>query len=135
MIKITITQNNLDKPYVYEVSAWVRSKKIGTIQLQIEPDYVIEKTSVKCGVIGEIVVDNDYRMQGVSQQMLKVAMEKFAKEKVDLAVIEDDSEKVLKLSERVGFVKFRKANILIASVSNKEIFDLLRQKDSDVLIQ
>lgn len=131
MIKITVNQRDINIPDEYEVVAWVRSKNIGSINLQIRSDYLIENTHTRCGIIKEIKIDPDYRMQGVAQQMLKEAMAKLAQEKVDLAVIENDSDKLLKLSERVGFVKLPKQNILIASVGNKMIFDLLRQNSSD----
>jgi len=134
MIKITINQEQLNSPDAYEITAWLRSKKIGSIHLQIRTDYLIRAIHVRCGVISEIAVDKDHKMQGIAQQMLKEAMAKFAKEKVDLAIIEGDSEKILKLSERVGFIKLVEANILIASVGNKKIFDVLRQNNHDIMI-
>jgi L-amino acid N-acyltransferase YncA len=134
MIIITVIRRDESKPDEYEVVANVRSKQIGSIKIEIQSNRLFAGIQAKTGIIDTITIDKDFRMQGITQQMLKAAMAKFAKEKVDIAMTEATTDKLAKMYSRVGFVKRDQSNIMIASVGNKKIFDLIRQNINDIMI-
>lgn len=124
MIKMTTVRHSEEDKLNYDVLAHKGSKLIGSINLQIVPDMVINDIHASCGIINGVTVDKDYRMQGIAQTMLKEAMAKFAKEKVDIAMLARDIPKQSPMYGKVGFV-LAGSGEMIASVSNKNIFDLL----------
>lgn len=139
---------NFFRPNDYYVLAHAQSKLVGSIALQIRKDIKVNDTPATCGMIGGVVVHKDHRMQGIAQMMLKEAMAKFAKEKVDIALLCTNIPKLSKLYSRVGFVVLNKPYYfynrdgilssdndgMIASVSNREMYDLALQKNTKINI-
>lgn len=129
MIKMTTVSHSDGDNLHYDVLAHKGSRLIGTINIQIVPDMIINNIHASCGIINEVMVSKDYRMQGIAQTMLKEAMAKFAKEKVDIALLAKDIPKQSLMYAKVGFVLAGSGKI-IASVSNKNVFDQLIRGNS-----
>lgn len=139
---------NFFAPHDYYVLSYSGSTLIGLIALQIRKNIMIGDTPATCGTIGGVVVHRDYRMQGIAQSMLKEAMAKFAKEKVDIAILCTEISKLGKMYGRVGFVPLNKPYFfynldgvlmsdndgMIASVTNKKLFDLAMQPNTKINI-
>lgn len=139
---------NFFRPNDYYVLAHIQNKLVGSIGLQIRLDCRIDESPAMIGMIGGVVVHKDHRLQGIALMMLKHAMAKFVSEKVEIAMLCTDIEKLAKLYNKVGFNVLGKPyyffNLdgllsedrdgMVANVSNKQIYTLAIKPESVINI-
>ncbi|MDZ7798918.1 MAG: GNAT family N-acetyltransferase [Patescibacteria group bacterium] len=93
--------------YDYELVLEKNNKLIGHVTLRIIPEFWLKD---KMGLIDDVVIDKDYRGQGLADKMMKEIKKIAKKKKVKTLVLytEDYRPKAIKLYNRLKYQKLDK---------------------------
>lgn len=129
---------NFFAPIDFAVTAQVKSKLVGYLNIHLKPQILIGDTTASCGGIGGVVTHTQYRHRGIATQILKQAMMVMRQEKLDISMLCTEITKLGHLYSQVGFIPLNKPYYftdkfgvekidndgMIACVSNQNLFNI-----------
>lgn len=98
-------RNKFFLPFDYAILGKVEENQIvGLLGLHIKRDLKFKNISFSAGSIGGVVTHKQFRHKGVATKILKKAIQVFKNEKVDIAMLCTEIDKLGPLYQKVGFV-------------------------------
>lgn len=129
---------NFFAPIDFAITAQIKSKLVGYLNIHLKPQIMIGDTTASCGGIGGVITHTEYRHRGIATQILKQAMMLMRQEKLDISMLCTEIAKLGHLYAPVGFTPLHKPYYftdkygvekidndgMIANVSNPAIYHL-----------
>ncbi|CCE61451.1 hypothetical protein TPHA_0A03750 [Tetrapisispora phaffii CBS 4417] len=120
----TLVDNDLSEPYSVWVYRFFLNNWPGLTYIVIDTELEEEKNVIGCiicknelhrntrrrGYIGMLVVNNEYRGQGIAKNLVKTAINKMKNEQCDEIMLETEVSNTIaiKLYENMGFLKMKR---------------------------